>query len=517
VANSNNHSRRVASSPLTTSLLIRIDLRTGVALQQQIYSGIRCAILDGILPPRTRIPSSRALADDLGVSRTTTLLAFEQLIAEGYLAARRGSSTFVAHELPDDLPATITPCHAAHLKHPSLSRRAAGLSATPPPARRIGGPPRAFRIGTPAVDLFPVRLWSQLVNRRLRNVTMAQLDYGDTAGFPELRDAIAHQVQTARGTRCAADDVVVVPGARRGLELICGLLLNPGDEAWLEEPGYPGARSALVGAGARIVPVPVDEEGLNVEAGARLAGGARLAYITPSHQFPLGVPMSLPRRLALLKWAGAAGAWVIEDDYDSEFRHATRAIPCVHGLDVEGRVIYIGTFSKTLFPALRLGFLILPSTLRERLPAAFRAADCSPPLVDQAALADLLVGGHFDRHLRRMRSVYRERLEALTAAAERSCAGVLRIRPVGTGLHAVGDLDDCDAESVLEEAAVRHVEVTPLSNYFFNRSHAPNALVLGFGAVRPEALSEGMERLAAAIDAARRHHGSARPPRRAAR
>jgi GntR family transcriptional regulator/MocR family aminotransferase len=508
----------------TADLLVRVDRRAGSGLQQQIYSEIRRAVLDGIVHPGSRLPSSRALADDLAVSRTTTLLAFEQLTAEGYLVGRRGSGTFVAHELPDDLPRTnIVHRRLTSAKHPPLSRRGLALTATPPAARRIPGPPRPFRLGVPAVDLFPLRLWSQLINRRLRTLTLAQLDYNEAGGFRPLREAIADHVQSARGTRCAADDVLIVGGTQRGLQFICDAVLDPGDEAWLEEPGYSGARAALVGAGARIVPVPVDEEGLSVTTGARLASRARLVYVTPSNQFPLGVPMSLPRRLQLLRWASAARAWVIEDDYDSEFRYGARPIPCLHGLDEDGRVIYAGSFSKTLFPALRLGFLIVPSDLQKHLVSARRASDVHPPLLEQAALADLMSGGHFDRHLRRMRAAYRERLQAFTEAAERWCGGTLALRPVRTGLHAVGDLDGVDAERVFLEATARGVELAPLSHYYLGRPRSiadthrsTNAIVLGFASVRPEALRRGMEQLAAAIDAATRAERSGARVQRAA-
>ncbi|HYL06160.1 MAG TPA: PLP-dependent aminotransferase family protein, partial [Thermoanaerobaculia bacterium] len=461
--------------------------------------GLRDAVLEGRLAAGARLPSSRDLAAQLGVSRNTVINAFEQLLAEGYLATQRGSGTFVASELPDDLRHAAPSGPAPQPKHPPRSARGAALAAVPTAARRLGGPPRAFRIGAPALDLFPLRLWSQLARRRLRSMSAARLDYGAAHGLRALREAIAGQVRT-RGTRCTPEQVVVVNGSQRALDLICHLLLDPGDQAWLEEPGFTGARSALLAAGARIVPVRVDADGLDVEAGARSAGGARLAYCTPSHQFPLGVPMSLPRRLALLRWASAARAWVIEDDYDGEFRYGTHPIPCLHGLDVDGRVIYVGSFSKTLFPALRLGFLIVPPDLQ---PAVRRAAEAQPPVLDQAVLADFIAGGHFDRHVRRMRAAYRERLAALTDASRRYCPGELRLRPVRTGLHVVADLDGVDAERVFQEAAARGVEVTPLAAYFADRAGAANALVLGFAAVGPEAVRRGMERLAAAIAAAR--------------
>ncbi len=487
-----------------TNLLIRLDPRGGGALQQQIYAGVRRAILDGVIAPGTRLPSSRAVAEDLGVSRTTAVLALEQLLAEGYLATRPGSGTFVATDLPDDLPQRRVVRASGSPRHPPLSRRGTALAATPTGGQRLPGPPRPFRIGTPGVDVFPVRLWAQLLTRRVRSITSAQLDYGEPAGLRALREAIAAHVQAARGTQCEADQVVIVAGAQQGLELACRLLLDPGDRAWMEDPGYPGARSALVGAGARILPVRVDAEGLDVEAGVRGGGDGRLVYVTPSHQYPLGVPMSLPRRLALLGWASRARAWVLEDDYDSEFRYGARPIPCLHGLDVDGRVIYVGSFSKTLFPALRLGFVIVPPDLQDRLVAARAAADQHPPALDQVVLTDFIVEGHFARHLRRMRARYRERLEAVSAAAKRFCASALRLRPVQTGLHVVADLEGVGAVAVAREAAARGVEVTPLSAYYARPARAPDALVLGFAAARPEAATRAMERVAAAIQAARR-------------
>jgi GntR family transcriptional regulator / MocR family aminotransferase len=236
---------------------------------------------------------------------------------------------------------------------------------------------------------------------------------------------------------------------------------------------------------------------------ARQAPNARMAYVTPSNQFPLGVPMTLMRRFALLKWASRAGAWVVEDDYDSEFRYLTRPFPCLHGLDGDGRVIYVGTFAKSVFPALRLGFVIVPADLRDQFFNARRTSDVHPPLLEQMALADFIGGGHYARHLRRMRSAYRERLEALSEAAQALCGGAMRLRPVQTGLHAVAELDGVDEERVYEEARERGIEVTPIGMYFIGR-RTMNGLLLGFASSRPEALRRGMERLAASIDAARR-------------
>jgi GntR family transcriptional regulator/MocR family aminotransferase len=483
-------------------LLVRVDARADTTLQQQIYGGVRRAILDGLIAPGAKIPSSRELARDLGVSRTTTVLALDQLVAEGYLEAVHGAGTFVAAELPDDRP-RLGPRPPRTVRHPPISQRGEALAAIPPPGWRVGGPPRPFRIGVPALDLFPVRTWSQLLSRRVRGVTRSQLDYSETAGVLALREAIAGHVTAARGARCTAEQVMIVAGAQRGIEQICRLLLDPGDPVWLEDPGYPGARSAILSAAARVVPVAVDGEGLDVDAAARRHRDARLAYVTPSHQFPLGVPMSVARRHALLEWAAAADAWIVEDDYDSEFRFGTSPMPCLQGLDADGRVIYVGSFSKTLFPALRLGFLITPPDVHDRMKAVRRAADVHPPTLDQMALADLMQAGHYERHLRRMRSAYRERAEALLSAAERFCGGALHVRAVQTGLHVVADVEGACAGDVFREAVARGLELMPLSSYFLGPSRG-NALVLGFASAPPEAIAHGMERLAASIEAARR-------------
>lgn len=491
------------SDSATRLLFIRVDPRQREPLQFQVYENIRRAILGGVLAPGTRLPSSRALADDLGLSRITTVLAFEHLASEGYVTSRTGAGTFVSRELPDAL--SLAPANSKRRapQHPPLSTRGVALSQMPPVVTKIDGPPRAFRIGTPALDRFPVQVWSRLVSRHMRRLTARQLDYGGAAGLPSLRAAIADYVSRARGTSCTADQVIVVGGAQQGLEMITRLLLDPGDFAWMEEPGYPGARAALVAAGARIQPVKVDSEGLNVEYGEQRSNRARMVITTPSHQFPLGVPMSLPRRLALLAWARAAHAWVVEDDYDSEFRYCERPIPCLHGLDPDGRVIYLGSFSKTLFPALRLGYLIVPPDLHAAMIDARVSSDIHPQGVLQAVVADMMNDGHFERHLRRMNTEYRARLASLVEGVARHCGGALELRPVATGLHAVADLKEGDDKLVFREALKRGVETMPLSAYYNDRKRSPaNGLMLGFGSVSPRLVTEGVKRLAEAIDAA---------------
>jgi GntR family transcriptional regulator/MocR family aminotransferase len=306
-----------------------------------------------------------------------------------------------------------------------------------------------------------------------------------------LREAIAEQMQW-RGTRCGADQVQVVTGAQRGLDSIFHLLLDPGDAAWLEEPGYSGARGALISAGATVVPIPVDAHGLVVDAA--VVRDARLAYVTPSCQFPLGVALSLERRHQLLQWARMAQAWVVEDDYDCDIRFQSQPLPCLHSLDPDGRVIYLGTFSKTLFPALRLGFLIVPRDLQQGFVTARLATDLNPPLLEQLVLAEFIRRGHYQRHLRRMQEAYAERLDTLRRAIERSGAP-LRLRPVRAGMHAVVDVEGASAEQLHVLALTGGIETMPLSAYYCGAGPRANALLLGFGAVSPAAIRAGVSRL----------------------
>ena len=368
------------------------------------------------------------------------------------------------------------------------------------PHRGTGAGPRAFRLGTPALDIFPQRTWAQITRECLRSTTKTHLDYASLAGLRELREAIAEQVQS-RGTRCDADQVQVVGGAQRGLDLVARMLLDPGDAALLENPGYTGAWSAMVAAGAEIRRAPVDEQGMDIHRAD--ASGARLAYVTPSCQFPLGVPMSLERRHALLGWARASQAWIVEDDYDCDLRHDRQPLPCLHALDPDGRVIYLGTFSKTLFPALRLGFLIVPRDLQAGFVAARLATDFHAPVLEQRVLAAFIHRGHFARHLRRMLAAYSERLDALQRAIAHTGAP-FALRPVRAGMHAVLEVSGVPAECVYAEALARGIECMPLSAYYRGEGPRPNGLLLGFGAVAPAGIRVGVTRLAQAADAARR-------------
>ena len=352
---------------------ISLESSSGAPYYRQLYDGVRRAILSGLLPAGTRLPSTRTLAAELGISRTTVVTAFEQLLAEGYLEGKVGSGTFVARYLPDDLLSVAFKADRESRPARSgrgLSGRGAVLAATPTTAVRDRGSPRAFRPGVPALDEFPDAAWRRVSTKVWRKPSGGLLGYGDPAGYRPLREAIARYLGASRAVRCVPEQVIVVSGSQQALDLAARVLLDPGDTVWVEDPGYMGARGTLSGAGARLVPVPVDGEGLGVAVGVARELDARLACVTPSHQYPLGVTMSLSRRLELLGWANRSGAWVVEDDYDSEYRYTGCPLEALQGLDSEGRVLYIGTFSKVLFPALRLGYLVVPSDLIDAFVSA---------------------------------------------------------------------------------------------------------------------------------------------------
>jgi GntR family transcriptional regulator / MocR family aminotransferase len=482
-----------------------LDRAAAVPLYRQVYDTIRAAILAARLRPGARLPSTRALAAELGSSRNTVLAAFQQLLAEGYVEGRVGSGTSVARTLPEALlpsrPTTARPPSAPARpgRRPRLSRRGAELLASPLLPGRATTEPRPFRPGVPAYDAFPFDRWARLVARRWRGVPRQLLDYGEPAGYRPLREAIATYLREARAVRCEAGQVIVVTGSQQAVDLAARVLLDPGDTAWVEDPGYPGARGALTAAGVRLAAVPVDGEGLDVAAGATTAREARLAYVTPSHQFPLGTTMSLNRRLALLEWASRVGAWVLEDDYDSEYRYRSRPLAALQGLDGAGRVIYVGTFSKVLFPALRIGYLVVPGGLVDPFVAARAVADRHSPSVMQAVLVDFIAEGDFARHVRHTRALYAERQAVLVDAARRHLDGALDVAPAEAGMHLLGWLPTGrDDRAVGRAATAAGVEAPPLSTYRVRPSRR-GGLLLGYAAYPPAALRDGAERLARAL------------------
>jgi GntR family transcriptional regulator/MocR family aminotransferase len=352
-----------------------------------------------------------------------------------------------------------------------------------------------FRLAQPAFDEFPTELWARLVARHARRSSLRQLAYGDPMGLLALREALAEHLRTFRSVTCSPEQIMIVSGSQQALALAGQALLVPGDPVWLEEPGYPGARDALRLAAARIVPVPVDEEGLDVAAGERLCPDARAAYVTPSHQYPLGVIMTAARRLQLLDWARRRGAWIIEDDYDSEVRYGGEPLVSLHGLDGDARVLYVGTFSKILFPALRVGYLVLPADLAPRFRSFRDAMDIFPASLYQSVLAELVREGHFVRHLRRMRRVYAERRRALEAAIREELGADARVVGDQAGFHLVVLLPPGVRDrEVATRAARAGVSVVPLSTCYAGKRSRPG-LVLGFGSTRPGEMREALRKL----------------------
>jgi GntR family transcriptional regulator/MocR family aminotransferase len=483
-------------------LTVPLDAAAAAPLFRQLYEGLRRAILNGTLTAGARLPATRRLAAELGVSRNTVLNAYEQLLAEGYLEGKVGSGTYVPGSLPEEM---IEVCGGAAPARPvpparrALSRRGELLARVSAAVPRSWDAPRPFRPGIPALDAFPFETWLRLVARRHRRPPRDQLSYGHPAGYAPLRQAIAEHLGPARAVHCDPEQVLIITGSQAGMDLVARMLLNPGEAAWVEEPGYPSARVALQGAEVRLAPVPVDGDGLDVTAGAARCPDARLVYVTPSHQYPLGVTMGLSRRLVLLEWARRAGAWVVEDDYDSEFRYAGRPLAALQGLDPDGRVIYLGTFSKTLFPSLRLGYLVVPPDLVDAFVAARAAIDRQPPTLTQAVVADFLNEGHFVRHIRRMRTLYAERQEALLRATRRELGGLLEACPCETGLHLVGWLPDGRDDREASRAAARAgVEVPPVAKYCLEQP-ARAGLLLGYAGSDTRQIRDGVRRLGAAL------------------
>ncbi len=445
---------------------LEIERRGAVPLHRQIYFAIRQAILNGALRPGVRLPATRGLARQLAVSRNTVMAAFEQLHAEGYVDGRVGAGSFVSHRLPAVVPgARARPGQASvrSIERPGPSARGASLAGLGRDRTRA----RAFSPGVPELEQFPFDDWARLLARRWRRPRRAFLVGGDPAGYRPLCQAIADYLASARAVACRPEQVIVVSGTQQALDLAARVLIDPGDPVWIEEPGYPPTRAVLVAAGARPVPVPVDDEGLSVVAGRRLEPGARLIAVSPSHQFPLGVTMSLQRRLELLEFARAAGGFVLEDDYDSEYRYAGRPLAALQGLDRDGRVIYVGTMSKVMFPGLRVGYMVVPEQLIDAFLAVRALVDAHPSSIAQAALVDFIGDGHLAAHIRRMRALYAERQGVLVGAVRERLGERLAVAPSAAGMHLVGWLaPGSDDRAIAQAAGEAGVEAPALSSYY---------------------------------------------------
>jgi GntR family transcriptional regulator/MocR family aminotransferase len=482
------------------------DRTSAIALHRQLATHLRDAILAGELAGGTRLHASRTLAQQLGVSRNTVTQALDQLVAEGYLETRIGAGTYVASGLTPRARSAGGTAAAA----PRLSVRVQRyVNARDPEG---GSVPALFRPGVPDLSLFPAAVWRRVANRWLD--ADATRGYGDPCGYRPLREAIAAQLRQTRGVTLGADNVIVVEGTRAALSLIADVLVDPGAPVAVENPGYSAMRDAVVAAGGTLVPVALDGDGFDV---AQAPKDARLAYVTPSHQYPTGVVMGLRRRLELLAWARAAGAYVVEDDYDAEFRYDGAPLPALQGLD-DARVLYVGTFSKTLAPGLRVGWIVVPDALVDGFAAARAIVSGGPAFPVQAALAAFVAEGHLALHVRRAAAVYRERRDALAGAIERRLGDRVRVQGAATGLHLVARFAGDDV-AVSNAAAAENVIAPPMSLYAFDE-RGPSGLVLGFATAGPVAIERACERLERAfatatvpVRATNRPSTGSRPPR----
>ena len=463
--------------------MIAVDRKSLKPLHRQIYDAFCTAIVEGGLRPRQRIPSTRVLASELGVSRFPVLNAYAQLLAEGYFESRVGAGTIVSRSLPDQPTASAATEGRRGLALTGPRPVSRGASILPPfdrqPWLRGWG---AFGVGQVAFDQFPLQIWSNLVAGHCRNMDAKSFHYGESIGSMALRKTVASYLRTTRALHCEAEQIAIVSGSQQALEISARLILDPGSSVWIEDPGYSFARDAFAMTGCRLVPVPVDKEGLDVAAGIKRCRKARAAFVTPSHQFPLGVTMSASRRLKLLDWAQNTGSWIIEDDYDSEYRYENSPIPALQGLDASARGIFIGTFSKVLFPSLRLGYVVVPLDLVDRFLSIRRAMDIAPPTFYQEVLANFISEGHFGRHIRRMRVLYRERRSALVAGLRKEIGGMVEVLGAEAGMHLTVILpkgSHSDLE-IAERAARQNLWVWPLSSSYLGE--APRqGFILGFG------------------------------------
>ena len=494
---------------LTAELVLALPPQPAqVPAYQWLYGALRAQILSGRLATGRRLPSTRDLARQYGLARGTIISAFEQLKSEGYVQGSVGAGTYVNRMLPETL---LHVSQVGDRKTIGKPKRPRAVSRYARRARLFGGyenrPTRAFRANLPALDLFPVTLWTKITTRCLRRVSTRQLMGCDPLGYLPLRQAVAEYVSQSRGVRCAPEQVAVLPGVQEALDLSARLLVNPGDRVCVENPCYPGAVRAFEAYGAKIHRAGVDQEGIAVQ---RLpTRGVRLIYVTPGHQFPLGTTMSVARRLQLLGWAQKAGALIFEDDYDSEFRYSGRPVPALQGLDDGGIVLYAGSFSKVLFPALRLGYVVIPADLLARFEVMQSLTSRHAPMLEQLVLTEFMREGHFGRHIRRMREVYAERLSVLLAEAEGALRGLLEISKIEAGLQTTGWLaEGIAAESAAAAAAVRKVDVTPLGRYGQGRDISgrdiSEGLQIGFAALEPKEIRRGIRKLAVTLEGERK-------------
>lgn len=480
-------------------LALVIDSSLSEPLHQQVYRQLRQAILSGRLPSGQRLPASRSLAKSLGLSRTTVTQGYDQLISEGYLQTRPGSGTYVCDQLPEILLETES-VERSSKSVVDISLSAYGQRVDRSPQRHFENSFEiSFRYGHPALDLFPVELWRKLLSKHCRATTQ-WLNYTDESlGYQPLREAIADYLKRARAVCCTPDQVLITNGSQQALSLITQLLVNSDDSVAIEEPGYRGARHIFMASGAKLLPIRVDREGLMVEELIDHSEIPRLVYVTPSHQFPTGALLSLPRRLALLQWANKTGALIVEDDYDSEYRYGGRPIPSLQGLDSQASVLYVGTFSKVMFPSIRLGYLVLPASLVAVFGKAKWLADRQPPTLSQYALAEFIAAGHLERHIRKMRLCYEQRRNVLVNALYEHFGESVEIFGDSAGLHIMAKLPlGMSDEDAIAKAAHVGVELCS-ARVQYEIPRNTGEFVFGYTAINEDQIQAGIHRIAKAF------------------
>ncbi|TCT06406.1 GntR family transcriptional regulator [Paralcaligenes ureilyticus] len=490
---------KIARGALLAS--ITIDRESAKTMSTQICAAIRKMILSGALTAGERLPSSRTLAQELGVSRTTIINVFDRLTEEGLIDSKTGAGSFIGETLSTHLPKLPTPSAEMIGKRRDNLRLARCLEqAIGQFSKRIPHESKAFTTGIPAFDVFPLAQWSRLVSKHYRSKRDIVMGYGDPEGFLPLRKAIANHLRGNRGLSCEPEQIFIVSGAQQAFNLICSVLLNPGDKVWFENPGAIGARNSLSACGMDLYPIPIDREGIIVEEGLRRAPYFRLAFVTPSHQQPIGVTLSLARRIELLQAAEQSDAWILEDDYDGEFRYQSSPLPTLQSLDTTERVIYVGTFSKSLFPALRLGYFVAPPILVDTFQKVSGAFLQGAPSNLQAVVADFIDEGHFATHIRRMCKIYAARHNILIEASRQRLQGLLEVIPTDTGFHTIGRLAQGYSEQqVSAAAAAKGISVSPIGRYCIEPV-SMKGLVLGFSTIKAPEIKAGVEALAQVLE-----------------
>ncbi|MDA0267576.1 MAG: PLP-dependent aminotransferase family protein [Cyanobacteria bacterium] len=484
-------------------LVLTLDRTAPLPLYQQLAAALREAVLQGRLQPQQPLPSSRRLAQSLQVSRSTVTQGYEQLLSEGYFEARGGSGTFVCAQLPDDYlhPAGLARQQSEPSELTQLSRLGSTLLADTP--LKVADPDGgiSFRLSNPDTSQFPIQLWRRLLSRHCQT-TSARLNYSsDALGYGPLRTAIADYLRRSRAVQCHADQVIIVNGSQQGLDLMARLTLDPGDWVAVEDPGYLGARRCFSAYGAQLQGVAVDAAGLTVETLDHYRQPFKLLYVTPSHQFPTGATLSLSRRLALLQWAKETGTLILEDDYDSEYRYGDRPMPALQGLDQNSSVIYTGTFSKILFPSLRIGYLVVPEPWVLLVNRAKWLCDRQAPTLEQCALTDCLTEGHFERHIRRMRHLYNQRRQVLVNALKHYLGSRVTILGENAGIHLMAKIETGLADQeVIQRAAVVGVGVISAQSYYLNEPKT-GEFIFGYAQLDEAQIELGIRKLSQVLKA----------------